>query len=275
VYLNSCTLDGCGFHFHDYPAAEVLEELQRRMTRLGIDLGAQPLEVFEFAPDSSEVFPVYPVSSDEALVARAADESWTLYLGFDEYTMLGGIRVTDLILELNSPAPFPTATARAAEPAATLTPIHADWMVYHNEVVGYSIEYPITWFVTEDSGTIFELEGDVPEDTNLYRKRMRIAAFVPAGVDCTDPFVMFEPSVPEQVTIKGIRFLKESSHDQSMNSIHESVSYSVQHGSYCISIALLLDWTNVGVYDDEPKPFDRGKESAVFNDILRTFRFDP
>jgi hypothetical protein len=271
VYLQSCLGAACGMFYRNYAAADVMHELQVRLGRLGVDPTAKPLATFTVHEDDTSAFPQTPMMASSALVAASSDGSWTLYVGYD--TSADKYVITDMLLDVGAgmaAAPSPVAAA-----TPVITPTHPDWVVYHDPA-GFSIEHPADWKQLEGKAPPVIFEADVPPGTTLSRKSMRISVFETAGADCTDPYSTFgqQTGAPQAGTVNGIAFLKESSGDQAMNQIHNWTSYSTLKGTTCISIALVLDSTNVGVYSTEPAPYDPAKESAVFDEVLKTFRFD-
>ena len=83
VYLQSCVGGACGMFFRNYAAADVMNELETRLGRLGVDPTARPLVAFTAHEDDTTAFPQTPMMASSALVASSVDGAWTLYVGYD------------------------------------------------------------------------------------------------------------------------------------------------------------------------------------------------
>jgi hypothetical protein len=72
----------------------------------------------------------------------------------------------------------------------------------------------------------------------------------------------------------GVDFLRETGSGIAAGNIYDWTSYSTVKGANCITLTFVLHSSSSGVYSTEPAQFDRAAESAIFEEMLNTFRFD-
>jgi hypothetical protein len=179
------------------------------------------------------------------------------------------------------PTDFPTRPPTAI-PAAMATAVptqghlpNVDWLAYHDEKAGFSIQHPLTWQESDAGGypVVFTLEA--APGTTLVNKTMEINVTEDA-TDCKETTYSSDTGTtsPENVTVNGISFLKEQGSGIGAGNIYDWTSYSTMKGSACINLTFVLHSANSGVYSTKPAPFDKVAESEVFDELLNTFKFD-
>ena len=161
-------------------------------------------------------------------------------------------------------------------PIPTQGPLpHVDWLAYHDDKVGFSIQHPLTWQRVDDGNgpVVFALQA--APGTNLIEKRMEINVRPEAG-DCKQS-TYGGGAAAASTTVSaagGIEFLRESATGIAAGNIYDWTSYSTRKNTSCITLTFVLHSSSSGVYPTEPAPFDRAAESAIFDEMLNTFRFD-
>ena len=160
-------------------------------------------------------------------------------------------------------------------PVPTQGPLpHVDWLAYHDDKAGFSIQHPLTWQRVENNGgpAVFALQA--ASGTNLLEKRMEIDVR-PAAGDCKQStYGGGASAAPTHVLVSGVDFLRETGTGIAAGNIYDWTSYSTVRRGYCITLTFVLHFASSGVYSTEPAPFDRAAESAIFDEMLGTFRFD-
>jgi len=171
------------------------------------------------------------------------------------------------------PTDVPTEAATAIPTQGHLP--NVDWLAYHDEKVGYSIQHPLTWQESDAGGYPVTFALEAAPGTTLVNKTMEINVTEDAA-DCKETTYSSDSGTtsPENVTVNGIGFLKEQGSGIGAGNIYDWTSYSTVKGSACINLTFVLHSANAGVYDTEPAPFDRAAESEVFDELLNTFKFD-
>ena len=179
-----------------------------------------------------------------------------------------------------TPTQVPSTPTAAATQAPTVIPTQdeiAGWSSYHDDAGKFSLLYPSDWRRWDTSGYPVIFSVEVPPGTTLGEKQMRINVL--QGVaECSNANAggPVDTAPPEDVTTPtGITFLKESGADAGAGNVYQLTSYSVLHGTTCVSITFVLHSSNPQMYDTPPPDYDPVSESQVFGKILNTLRFDP
>lgn len=145
----------------------------------------------------------------------------------------------------------------------------------HHDPAGFSIAYPIGWrrLDTGEYPMVWSLQA--PPGTTLLEKRMEIDVRETTE-DCRQSTYGggLADAAAERVLINNTDFLFESGEGLALGNIYEWSSYSTSKGGACITITCVLHSSSSGVYATEPPPFDRTAESAVFDQLIRSFRFN-
>lgn len=149
---------------------------------------------------------------------------------------------------------------------------NVDWLTY-SDPAGFSIQHPLTWQQRNNEGDppLFSLEA--APGTTLLEKYVQIYV-TPDATECSQKLYGGETIPPSEVTINGVQFLKEAGAGLGAGNVYEWTGYSTMKGTTCISILFVLHSANPGVYSTEPPAFDYAAESAVFDEMINTFRYD-
>jgi hypothetical protein len=166
----------------------------------------------------------------------------------------------------SSSTPMPTATSA----------VPADWLTFTNPTYGFEFKYPPGGQIAAGANENFS-RIDLPfmPGTNLREKYMEVAVAQNAN-PCRSPVAassMVESS--ETVSINGVSFLKETGGDSGAGNIHQFVAYSAQRDTFCVSLSFILHSLNPGNFPTPPPVFDFAAESAVFGQIVSTYRWLP
>lgn len=174
------------------------------------------------------------------------------------------------------PTALPAVTLQPA--TASAAPAHlpnVDWLTYHDDVGGFSIQHPLTWQQRNNPGDPIEFVLTAAPGTTLLEKLLDIDVTPNAG-ECRERRYDGGGSLTsESVTRNGVNFLKETGAGLGAGNIYEWTGYSTQKGATCITITFVLHSANPGVYATPPPAFDAAAESQVFEAMLDTFRLDP
>lgn len=162
----------------------------------------------------------------------------------------------------------------AAEETATPGPLpHVDWRAYHDPRTQLTIGYPITWQQADNGGYPVKITLQAAPGTTLLEKSLEIDV-VPLAGECRQ--MMYGPSggPTENVQVNGIDFVKESGVGPAAGNVYDWTTYSTARGSDCITLAFVLHSADPGVYATQPAAFDKAAESAIFDEILSTVKFN-
>ncbi len=160
-------------------------------------------------------------------------------------------------------------------PIPTRGPLpNVDWLTYHDATGGFSIQHPPTWQRSDNGGypVVFALQA--APGTSLIEKTLEINVRTTAG-ECKQSTYGGAVGASSPVTVNGVEFLKEQGSGIAAGNIYDWTSYSTVKDGDCITLTFVLHSSSSGVYPTEPAPFDKTGESAVFDQILHTFQFDP
>jgi hypothetical protein len=165
------------------------------------------------------------------------------------------------------PGPAPAATE------ATLPRV--DWPAYHDDLAGFTIQRPPTWQQVENGGYPIVYALEMGPGTNLIEKRMEINVR-PEAAGCRQATYGAGASIGTRlhVSLNGIDWLQETGGGVALGNFHDWTSYSTVKGPECITLTFVLHSSSSGVYSTEPAQFDKTAESAIFGELLDTFRFD-
>lgn len=185
--------------------------------------------------------------------------------------------VTPLPTPQTTPAPSPTPSP---SPAPTGTKETADWKIYSNPKLGYSVKYPKSWYLSEhDWGSIIEnkktleppdtpVSPETPQDPTYFN--IQITTYgKKADLSLRDWIInvwdrMLEivnpPLEPEQLIVI---------------SIDKVQGYKLEfRGAEITSTHIFLESNQNKVYEISAA-FNHSGEEKIFNQILSTFRFLP
>ncbi len=175
-----------------------------------------------------------------------------------------------------SPVPSSAApVSTAAAPMPGHLP-HVDWLAYHDDLAGFSIQVPLTWRRQNPTGYPVVYALAAPPGTGLLEKRLEINV-TPNAKACRESTYnrATETTPPANVLINGIPFVKETGSGIAAGNIYDWIAYSTLKGTNCITVTFVLHSASSGVYSTEPAPFDKAVETAIFEQMMATFKFDP
>jgi hypothetical protein len=153
----------------------------------------------------------------------------------------------------------------------------AGWSSYHDDGGKFSLLYPSDWRRWDSSGYPVIFSVEVPPGTTLGEKQMRINV-IQGVAECSNVNAggPVDTAPPENMTTpSGMTFLKESGADAGAGNVYQLTSYSILHGTTCVTITFVLHSSNPQMYDTPPPDYDPVAESQVFTKILNTLQFDP
>jgi heat shock protein HslJ len=162
-----------------------------------------------------------------------------------------------------------------------VTSIPEGWLTYQDQVYGFAVSYPESSAGGSPApmGDQNSVRLDLPftAGTNLQEKYLQIDAHTGSAA-CTSPLTEgYAPGtiVPEPVTIGGLEWMKESGADAGAGNYYEFTAYSTTQGDTCVTLTFVLHSTAAQNYTPPLQEFDREAESAVFEQIVGTFRWLP
>lgn len=164
-----------------------------------------------------------------------------------------------------SPSPATVAPTQGHLP-------QVDWLAYHDDLGGFSIQHPLTWQQIQNPGYPVVFSLPAAPGTTLLEKRMEISV-ISSSTACSESTYLGATG-SQAVTINGVDFLKETGSGIALGNFYEWTGYSTVKGSTCISITFVLHSADPGVYATEPAPFDKAAESQIFDEMIKTFEFD-
>jgi len=152
------------------------------------------------------------------------------------------------------------------------TPYAPDRGTYES-AAGFSIQYPASWqrLDTGDYPIVFSTQA--ASGTTLLEKRMEIDVR-DLGLDCRQT-TYGGAAVSDTLTslqTDGGSFLVETGTGIAAGNIYEWTSYSTTRGVNCVTVTFVLHSADPGVYATAPPPFDKAAESAIFDELLGTYR---
>jgi hypothetical protein len=156
---------------------------------------------------------------------------------------------------------------------ATATPvpgeIPAGWICYTNTTYGFEVCYPPDATINTASPEHSRIDLSITPDTTLLSKQMDVDAGE-GWSTCDSPW----GSTPGATqTIGGLEFLVQSGEEGTAGHLHRWTGYSTERDGVCVSLTGLLDSANPMVYSTPPPDYDLAAESAVFGQIVATFRW--
>lgn len=162
---------------------------------------------------------------------------------------------------------------------STVTPtpggVPAGWICYQNATYGFEVCYPPDAIFTTASPEHSRIDLSIVPGTNLVEKWMDVDSRT-GWTDCISP--QAEGAGPSAITeeirtINGLTFLVQSGGDGAAGSYYDWTGYSTEQGGVCVSLTGVLHSTDPGMYSTPPPLFDMTAESAVFDQIVGTFRW--
>ncbi len=160
------------------------------------------------------------------------------------------------------------------------------WLTYQDAELGFEVSYPVA--VTDPDAPVssppmgedeVSVRFDLPfaPGANLQEKYLQIDARANAE-QCASPLAEgYAPGTlqPETVTFGDVTWEKVSGSDAGAGNFYEFTAYSTLRDGVCVSLTFVLHSTNAMNYPTPPPEFDRAAESAIFDQIVQTFRWLP
>ncbi len=168
----------------------------------------------------------------------------------------------------STPSPLPATAVPTQGPLPNV-----DWLAYHDDLGGFSVQHPLTWRQLENPGYPVAFILQIEPGTILLEKRMEINVTPNAASCAQSTYLGATGSLT--VTINGIDFLKETGSGIALGNLYDWTSYSTSRGGTCITITFVLHSANPGVFATVPPPIDKAAESQIFDQMIQTFKFDP
>jgi len=161
----------------------------------------------------------------------------------------------------------PAALSTSGTPSSFGAGGSSEWLTYHSEDAGFSLQVPSDWRQQELGGPGATFYRDVPPGTTLGEETMMIT--VAGEATCPDG------DFGDFITADGIPFRGEERADAGAGSVFEWLTYTTVHAGNCVRIEFFMRSSNPQMYDSPPVEFDREAERASFEAIISTFRFEP
>jgi hypothetical protein len=166
-----------------------------------------------------------------------------------------------------------TPTPAAATATATLP---AGWLCYTNTTYAFEVCYPSDATLTGETPSHVRIQLTIAAGTNLQEKWMDVDGSSGAPV-CQSPQAAGYSNPadlhPAHQTIAGLDFLAQNASQGAAGNIYDWTGYSTERAPVCASLTGVLHSTNPGNYSTPPPLFDQAAESAVFGQIVATFRW--
>lgn len=170
---------------------------------------------------------------------------------------------------LDTATPTPTI-------AATLA---AGWVCYQNTAYAFQVCYPGDATLSEESPAHVRINLSFAPGTNLSEKYMNVDGSNEAAIDCESPQAAgYGPGAvteSDQVFV-GLKWRVQSASDHGMGNIYDWTGYSTFRNTgvnACASLTGILHSLQPGNFPTPPPVFDMAAESAVFEQIVDTFRW--
>ncbi|HSA99529.1 MAG TPA: carboxypeptidase regulatory-like domain-containing protein, partial [Anaerolineales bacterium] len=160
--------------------------------------------------------------------------------------------------------PNPTWT-----PTPSATPA-ADWPTFTNTRYGFAFKYPPPGPIIANNDTFATIHLPFVQGTVLQDKSLLVTAYENVNA-CMGAFPF--PQTSENVTINGLPFLKQTGQDRGATYLFRWTSYSTLRNNVCVSLNFILDSLNPGTPATPPAAYDEASESAIFEQIVATYRW--
>ncbi|MBN1439086.1 MAG: hypothetical protein JW929_06725 [Anaerolineales bacterium] len=158
------------------------------------------------------------------------------------------------------------------EPEATVPP---EWVCFQNALYAFEVCYPADATLSGETADHVRINLTIAPDTNLHEKWMDVdgrnippdcgspqaAGYDPAGIDTS------------LGSFAGLEFRIQSASEGAAGSLYSWTGYSTERDGVCASLTGVLHSHNPGLYLTPPAEFDEAGESAVFEQIVNTFRW--
>ena len=159
----------------------------------------------------------------------------------------------------------------ASTPVATATPISTTgWEKFQSTEYGFSVNYPKDAQLETESDTKARITLPINSGTNLSEKYLLVTVVEDAET-CKSPDIGDEATNTEEVTVHGIKLLKETGSGVAAGNLYEYTAYSAASNNNCVSLTFVLHSTNPENSATPLPEFDKADESKIFDWIVQTF----
>jgi len=177
-----------------------------------------------------------------------------------------------------APAPPVDPTPGLATPAVQLPPGGpAAWLTYINNAYGFLLQYPAggAGLISGATDTMARIQLPINQGTNLAEKYVDVAVQLGPAICQSPEAAGFAPGSlsPTNQSLAGLNWVQESFSQGAAGSEYQSSAYSTTSGNVCVSLTFVLHSHNPGAFSTPPPVFDQAQESAVFSQIVATFRW--
>lgn len=154
-------------------------------------------------------------------------------------------------------------------PTPSATPA-VDWLTFTNRRYSFELKYPPPGPIIANNDTFATIHLPFVQGTALQDKSLYITAYENVNT-CMGAFPL--PQSSDNVTINGIPFLKQTGQDSGAGHLFRWISYSTPRNNVCVSLNFILDFLNPGTPATPPAVYDEAAESAIFEQIVATYRW--
>lgn len=154
-------------------------------------------------------------------------------------------------------------------PTPTATPA-ADWLTFTNRRYSFEFKYPPLGPIIANNDTFATIHLPFMQGTVLQDKSLSVSAYENVNT-CTGGFPL--PQSSQNVMINGISFLKQTGQDRGTTYLYRWTSYSTARNNVCVSLNFTLYSLNPGQPATPPAIYDEAAESAIFEQIVASYRW--
>lgn len=176
----------------------------------------------------------------------------------------------------------PTTQPTTPQPPAPTVSTTSTWRVYANSAANYEILYPADFTVKENTdlsqfgfatGTEFVVPNDLMDGTNLVEGKIAISKRDAGTGDCFP--VLENQTALKRFDTPTITFFTTTGDGVGAGNRYQTIAYATMKDGFCYDLDMLLHSGNIGMYDpsNRPREFDYAKFSALFEEMVRTFKF--
>ena len=172
-----------------------------------------------------------------------------------------------------SQTPTQTPTQTPSPTATTASSSIPGWSTYQNLKYGFAFQFPPGSILASASDTGGRIYLPIlTSGTNLGEKYLDVSVVEGASVCQSPETTQSQPtSTPQNVTINGIQFLKQTGEGAATSNRWDWTGYSTVKGNACISLTFTLHSVVQGSVSPTPPAYDPTAESAVFSTIMSTY----
>lgn len=140
---------------------------------------------------------------------------------------------------------------------------------------GFEVLYSQEAKLVDQTATSARIELPFTEGTNLTEKYVEMTVMQGAG-ECASPLAAGSPSESiqsEPVEIAGLSFLRQSGVGAAAGNRYDWLAYSTERNGRCVSLGFVLHSFDPELVPTPPPTYDRDAEAAVFDEIVKSFRW--